>query len=169
MRKYVVAIAIAGAFFIDCVLFSFSSISGFLPDVLMAVIVALAVMAGGPIAGLIGFFVGILEDILFNSGIGLSSMGYLMGAFAGGLFFNKFYSDNAIVPAVTAAAVVFAKEHLMLFMFLIKGNNVSSYIMLFASHILPSMILTGGLCALIHLIFKKILYPPLWHKDIDNR
>jgi hypothetical protein len=46
---------------------------------------------------------------------------------------------------------------------------LSSYFMLLLTHILPSAVLTGGFAALAHVIFKKVLFKSLWHRDIDSR
>ena len=129
MRKYVIAIALAAAFYIDTVLFGVFGSPVFWPNTVLAVIAALA----------------------------------------GGAFYNKFYADNVIVPAGVAAVAYTVKEHILLFTLLISGGNLSSYFMLLLTHILPSAVLTGGFAALAHVIFKKVLFKSLWHRDIDSR
>ena len=169
MRKYVVVIAVAAAFFLDSMVFNGIDIFGFRPDTMMAVIVSLAVLIGAAPAAAIGIGMGILTDILFNAHLGLNSICLLLAALAGGFFYNKYYADNVVIPALTAAFAVFVKEHVMLIASLLMGRNLSGYFMMFISHILPSLLLTGGLCALAHLILKATLFKPLWDKDIDDR
>ena len=77
--------------------------------------------------------------------------------------------DNVIVTAGVAAVAYTVKEHILLFTLLISGGNLSSYFMLLLTHILPSAVLTGGFAALAHVIFKKVLFKSLWHRDIDSR
>ncbi|MCH5278995.1 MAG: rod shape-determining protein MreD [Christensenellaceae bacterium] len=169
MRKYVIAIAFAIAFILDSMVFNSIKIFGISPDTTMAVVVSLAILISAPIPTAIGIGMGIFIDILFNTCLGLNSICMLLGALAGGLFYNKYYADNPIVPAVTAAFAVFVKEHIMLFASLLMGRNLSSYLMLLVSHILPSLLITGGLCALAHLALKATLFKPLWHRDVDDR
>lgn len=169
MRKYVIAIALAVAMYFDSILFNFIPLPGLRADMVMAVIVSLGILTGTAPAAAIGVIAGIFMDILFNRFIGLSAFGYVLGAIAGGIFFNKFYADNLVIPPAAAAVAVFVKEHIMLFVSLAYKHNITNYGLILLTHILPRTLLTAGFCVLIHLIFKKTLYKPLWHKDIDNR
>ena len=164
MRKYVIAIALAAAFYIDTVLFGVFGSPVFWPNTVLAVIAALSV----PFAA-VGIGIGFVIDVVYNKYIGLTSLSLLIAALAGGAFYNKFYADNVIVPAGVAAVAYTVKEHILLFTLLISGGNLSSYFMLLLTHILPSAVLTGGFAALAHVIFKKVLFKSLWHRDIDSR
>ena len=113
--------------------------------------------------------IGFVIDVVYNKYIGLTSLSLLIAALAGGAFYNKFYADNVIVPAGVAAVAYTVKEHILLFTLLISGGNLSSYFMLLLTHILPSAVLTGGFAALAHVVFKKVLFKSLWHRDIDSR
>lgn len=169
MRKYVIVIALVIAMYLNSILFNFIPLPGLRADMIMAVIVSLGILTGTAPAAALGVITGIFMDIMFNRFVGLSSLGYVFGAVAGGVFFNKFYADNFVIPPAAAAVAVFAKEHIMLFVSLAYKHNITNYGLLLLTHILPKALLTAGFCALIHLIFKKTLYRPLWHKDIDNR
>ena len=147
MRKYVIAIALAAAFYIDTVLFGVCGSPVFWPNTVLAVIAALSVMGGAAPFAAVGIGIGFVIDVVYN----------------------KFYADNVIVPAGVAAVAYTVKEHILLFTLLISGGNLSSYFMLLLTHILPSAVLTGGFAALAHVIFKKVLFKSLWHRDIDSR
>ena len=169
MRKYVIIIALVISVYFNSILFNFIPIPGLRADMVMAVIVSLGMLTGTAPAAALGVIAGLFIDILFNRFVGPSALGYILGAAAGGIFFNKFYADNFVIPPAAAAVAVFAKEHLMLFVSLAYKHNMTSYGLILLTHILPKTLLTAGLCALVHLIFKKTLYKPLWHRDIDNR
>ena len=169
MRKYVIIIALAVSVYLDAILFSYIPLPGLRPDMLMAVFVSLGMLIGAAPAAALGVIIGIFMDILFNRFVGLSALGYVLGAAAGGIFFNKFYADNFVIPPATAAVAVFAKEHILLFVSLAYKHNITNYGLILVTHILPRVALSAGFCALVHLIFKKTLYKPLWHRDIDNR
>lgn len=169
MRKYVIAIAFVLAFILDLMVFNSINFFGLSPDMTMAVVVALATIIGAPIPAAVGIGMGILTDILFNINIGLNSVCLLIGALAGGVFYKKYYADNPIVPALTAAAAVFVKEHIMIIASAVMGRNLSSYLLILLSHVLPSMLITAGLCALAHLALRATLIKPLWHKDSEDR
>ena len=167
MRKYVIAIALAAAFYIDTVLFGVCGSPVFWPNTVLAVIAA--VMGGAAPFAAVGIGIGFVIDVVYNKYIGLTSLSLLIAALAGGAFYNKFYADNVIVPAGVAAVAYTVKEHILLFTLLISGGNLSSYFMLLLTHILPSAVLTGGFAALAHVVFKKVLFKSLWHRDIDSR
>ena len=169
MRKYVVVIATVLAFYMDAVLFPLIGSAWFMPEALIALFVSFGVLMGGGNAALLGAGVGLLLDIVCNKYVGISSVVLLGAGLLGGIFYNKFYADNMIIPALTAAALMFVKEHLMLIVVLVSGGRIASYIMTLLTHILPSALLTGGLCAAFHFILRRIIFSPLRRRDIDNR
>ena len=169
MRKYVLVIACLLAFYMDSILFPLIGLRTFGPEAILALIVSLGVLSGAETAVWIGALMGALLDILFNKIFGISSLFYILAALAGGIFHNKFYADNSIIPGVTAAAVMFLKEHIMLIIVLLSGGRVESYVMILLTHILPASLLTGGLCALLYAVLGRVLYRPHARRDIDNR
>ncbi|HRN15116.1 MAG TPA: hypothetical protein PK062_07635, partial [Clostridia bacterium] len=121
MRKYVIAIALAAAFYIDTVLFGAFGSPVFWPNTVLAVIAALSVMGGAAPFAAVGIGIGFVIDVVYNKYIGLTSLSLLIAALAGGAFYNKFYADNVIVPAGVAAVAYTVKEHILLFTLLISG------------------------------------------------
>ena len=99
MRKYVIAIALAAAFYIDTVLFGARGSPVFWPNTVLAVIAALSVMGGAAPFAAVGIGIGFVIDVVYNKYIGSTSLSLLIAALAGGAFYNKFYADNVIVPA----------------------------------------------------------------------
>lgn len=160
MRKLIIAIFCIIAFFLDSVFFSAVGLYNFRPEALIALLVSLGVLMGWAPTMAIGIGLGLLLDILCNKYVGLSALAYVGAAWAGGFFFEKYYADNLIVPSLTAAAVMFLKEHLMLFVVLLTGGRVSNYLMLLVSHMLPASILTGVLCLLFHMILRRTAFVP---------
>ena len=146
MRKYVIAIALAAAFYIDTVLFGVCGSPVFWPNTVLAVIAALSVMGGAAPFAAVGIGIGFIIDVVYNKYIGLTSLSLLIAALAGGAFYNKFYADNVIVPAGVAAVAYTVKEHILLFTLLISGGNLSSYFMLLLTHILPSAVCSSCAC-----------------------
>ena len=72
------------------------------------------------------------------------------------MHYKKFYADNIIIPSVTAAVCALIKEHLMAVTVLLQGGRFS-YLEMFFAYMLPCALLTGGLCALMHLLLKPTL------------
>ena len=167
MRKWLIVLSLLIAFYLDTMFFNFINLYGIRPDVTIAVVVSLGVLAGSGPAAAAGFAVGLLTDILFNKMVGLSAIAYMLSGFAGGLFYRKFFADNIIIPTATCLVCFFVKEHLFLFTSLIAGAK-PPYFMTLIAYILPSLLLTGGVSVLIHLFFKKTLYRRLWRNEAIN-
>ncbi len=151
-----VVISLLVAMFLDSVLFGRLNIMGARPDCMLALTVSLGVLLGQREGMLFGLLGGLLMDVLFGRAIGLSALAYMLCGTAGGAFYKKFYADNIIVPSVTAAICALAKEHLMAVVVRLQGGSFGYFEMLFA-YMLPCALLTGGLCALMHLLLKPTL------------
>ena len=83
MRKYVIAIALAAAFYIDTVLFGVCGSPVFWPNTVLAVIAALSVMGGAAPFAAVGIGIGFIIDVVYNKYIGLTSLSLLLAALAG--------------------------------------------------------------------------------------
>lgn len=168
MRKTVVFLSILIAFMLDTLVFPRLGLRGFTPETLVALFVSLGVLTGISPCSLIAVVVGAIVDILFNGTLGMSSLTLFIAVAAGAVFYNRFYADNVIIPALLAAAVMFVKEHIMLVAALIAGGRVTGYLSILLRHITPASILTGALCALIHYLLKRTLFTAEWRRDIDH-
>ncbi|MBO6061437.1 MAG: rod shape-determining protein MreD [Clostridia bacterium] len=164
MRKWLLAIFLVLCFYIDNVLFGFIGVHWLRPDVMLALVVSLGVLAGPAAAGAAGFVLGLVTDIFFNKIVGLTGLTLMLSGCAAGLFYRKFYADNLIIPTVTAMVCSFIKEHIFLIASAAAGAS-PPYFLTLATHILPCFLLTGGVCALLHLFLKDNLYRPLWRKE----
>lgn len=164
MRKWLFAIMVVLAFYLDNMLFNVLNLYGIRPDVTLALVVSLGVLTGSAPAAVTGLIMGLLADILFNKIVGLSAICYMLAGFAAGLFYRKFFADNIIIPTVTALVSFFIKEHIFLAASFISGGR-PAYFLALATYILPSLLLTGGVCLVMHLFLKKTLFKPLWRNE----
>lgn len=167
MRKLLLALCILAAVLLDYMIFPGLGLSRIAPDALIALLVSLSVLTGLLPAAPIAAALGLLLDIGFNRFIGMSAIPLFVAALAGSAFYGRFYADNIVIPAVTAAAAAFLKELFLFAALLFYGGKTSGYFALFALHMLPASLLTGTLCALIHLLFKKLLLRSSFRLDID--
>lgn len=156
MKHITIFCSLMVSMYMDTIFFGRITILGICPDMTLAVIVSVAVVCGGMTGVVAGGIAGLVMDIVFNKFIGLSAIGYMIAGAVGGLFYRKFYADNFIIPGVTALACSFIKEHIMALSVVIAGGSFQ-YIEMFAGSVLPSVLLTGGLCMLTHVIIKPIL------------
>lgn len=156
MKRFAVILSLVIACYLDSVFFQRFNIYGARPDALFAVVCSLGVLLGSAPAGGVGLAAGLLMDIWFNKIIGLGAACYMAAGIISGFFYRKFYADNFIVPAVTAAVGGFIKEMGMGIVLLILGARYNLALMTL-QYILPCAVMTGGFCILAHLVLKPAL------------
>lgn len=140
--------------YLDSILFCRVNLGGIRPDALMTVIVSAGVLLGSMKGGLLGLGIGLFMDVLFGKFIGISAMGYMVAGMAGGLFYQKFFADNVIVPAAVAAAAALIKEHIMMLAAVMNGASFSYGAML-GGYVLPCMLMTLALEMPVHVLLKR--------------
>ncbi len=156
MRRLALPIALLVGAYLDSILFARLNIDGIRPDALLAVIVSAGVLLGSVKGGLLGLGAGLFMDVLFGPCVGLSAIAYLLAGAAGGLFYQKFYADNVIVPAAVAAASALLKEHIMMLAVRLSGGTFS-YPELLGAYVLPCMLLSVALTMPVHVLLKRAL------------
>ena len=154
MRRIILPAMILIGIYLDSILFSRLNIGGIRPDALMSVVVSAGVLLGSMQGGLIGLGVGLFMDVLFGKFIGLSAMSYMAAGMVGGLFYQKFFADNVIVPAAVAAAGALLMEHIMMLAVLLNGGTFSYGAML-GGYVLPCTVLTLALEMPVHVLLKR--------------
>lgn len=78
--------------------FSFFKLAGIVPNIMLILVVAFALMRGQTEGMLIGFFSGLLIDIMAGDAIGFYALLYLFMGYANGLLARIFYANNILLP-----------------------------------------------------------------------
>jgi len=156
-RTFIVGISILIALYLNSVILSRYNIVGIRPDMILLLVVSLGVLLGGKTAGIIGVCLGLFVDIFFEKYVGLHGAIYLLAGVAGGLFYNKFYADNIIIPAAASGIASLIKENIMAVIVAMAGGEFS-YPGMFAFYILPCALFTAGMSAVVHLVLKRLLF-----------
>lgn len=155
-RKITAAILLLLCICLDSIFFTRVHFMDIRPDAMLAATVSFAVLSGSVSGAVFGLVGGLLLDILVGRYVGLSAALYLLCGLAGGFFYKKFYADNIVVPAVTAAACGLLKDIILSVVALLAGARYA-YTSILVRVVLPSALLTGVLCILIHLVLKPVL------------
>ncbi|NLY48805.1 MAG: rod shape-determining protein MreD [Clostridiales bacterium] len=136
-------------------LYRFFNLAGAMPNLLIILVVSSAYMRGWITGMTLGFFSGLLVDILFGNIIGVYAMimmliGYLTG------FANRIYSkDDFTLPLVFTAVADFLYQFLYyVFEFLLRGKLDFSYY--FRKIILPEIIYTVAASILVYKLLHMI-------------
>ncbi len=155
MRRLYIVIAAAVGLYLDSVLFARVNISGIRPDAIMALTASLGVLLGMKNAGIFGLVVGLMADVLYSPMVGLSAMGYMFAGILGGAFYQKYYADNIIIPALVAAVGALFKECVMAAASSIRGAEFGFFTVL-GTYILPCALMSAALCMLLHAVLRRV-------------
>lgn len=98
-------------------------IMGIVPNFSIIIIVSFALLRGSVEGAIIGFFIGLIQDVFFGRAIGFQA---LMGMFIGylcGFPNKKFYRENYILPFVLVFVSTLVQGFMTyIFTFLIRGR-----------------------------------------------
>ncbi len=86
---------------------------------------------------------------------------------AAGYFFKKFYADNLIVPAAAAAAAGFMKDLILAFL-VFAGGARFGFAGILIRYIVPSALMTGLFCTLVHPVLKPALLTQVKRRQADR-
>lgn len=154
MRRFCLVAAVLVGMYLDSVFFVKINFGGTRPDALLALVAAMSLLLGSKKGAIFGAVVGLIADVLYARMVGLSAIGYMVCGAAGGFFYQKYYADNLVIPALVAAAGALFKEHIMALAAKLSGAEYS-YFNVLGAYILPCMLLTVALCMPIHVIMKR--------------
>jgi rod shape-determining protein MreD len=154
-RAIIYFIEIIICYVLQSSLYQFISLAGAMPNLLIILVVSNAYMRGRMTGTAVGFFSGLLIDIMFGNVIGLYAMimmiiGHLIG------FAHKIYSrDDFTLPLIFIAVANFIYQFFYyVFEFLLRGKLDFSYY--FRIIILPEIIYTVAAGILVYKLLHMI-------------
>jgi len=156
MKRFMMPLAILICIYLDSLFFNMYNIAGIRPDALLALIASLGLLLGSVKGGILGLCLGLFMDLFFNKYLGLTAIAYMLAGAVGGIFFQKFYADNVIIPSAVAGVFALAKEHILAFAMFASGVRFS-YATVLLTYILPCALFSAALCIPLHLWMKKAL------------
>lgn len=153
MRYFITAIIIIINFLFQSTFLHSIEIIDIAPNTAIIIIVSFAFMRGELEGAVIGFCVGILQDIFFGQYIGMNALLGMLTGFFCGKFYVDFFTENFLIPLALTAASTFLYEFIFyVFNVLIFGYTNLFYF--FRSVILPEVAYT----ALVSVFLYKFLY-----------
>lgn len=154
-RAIIYFLEIIICFVLQSSLYQFVSLARAMPNLIIILIVSNAYMRGRMTGMVIGFFSGLLIDILFGNVIGLYAMLLLLIGYVVG-FANKFYSrDDFTLPLIFIGLANFVYQFLYyIFEFLLRGKLDFFYY--FRRLILPEIIYTVAAAILMYKLLHTI-------------
>ena len=106
-RKIVLAITIIACFLLQCTVFKALSIASISPNLLIVVAASFGFMRGKKEGIFVGFFAGLLLDIMFGTVIGFYALIYMYIGYLNGFFKRIFFSGCGIFTCLVTRIHIF--------------------------------------------------------------
>ena len=114
---------------------------GYVPDLLLILVVSMAFMRGRRSGMLFGMICGILADLCYMPFLGFSALLFTLTGYLAGGTFDVFFSENVKLPMVMAAAGEFVYRLTYYLAFSLKHGRQSFFPSLIGT-MLPQAVLT---------------------------
>ncbi len=154
-RILVLAAIIVGCLLLQVNLFDALSIGSISPNLLIVVTASFGFMRGPKEGLLVGFFCGLLIDLLFSDMVGFYALVYMFIGFGNGYFKRIFFPDEAILPiSLIAASDFFCNLVIYFVLFVFRGRFEFGYYLFHT--ILPELVYTFVVAIVLYFVLMKI-------------
>ncbi len=164
-RKAVMVILILTVYLIQSTMIRILPMGGVAPNLLIILTSCFGFMRGKKDGMFVGFFSGIIIDVLFGRLIGFYALIYMIIGYLNGFFASIFYPEDIKLPValITSSELVYCFL-VYVFRFLIQGKVRFGYY--FLHIILPEIVYTIFVTI---IIYKIILNINEWLEDVERR
>ena len=154
-RKIVLVVTIIVCFLLQCTIFKKFAIASISPNLLIVVTASFGFMRGKKEGLFIGFFSGLLMDIMFGSVFGFYALIYMLIGYVNGFFKRIFFPDEVKLPiALIAVSDFFCNLIIYFVLFWFRGRFQFGYYLMHT--ILPELVYTMIVAIVLYFILLKI-------------
>jgi rod shape-determining protein MreD len=124
------ALVVIGLLLLQTTFLPFAALGGYLPDLFILYLVAIALRRGQIEATISGFIIGLLQDIITTQFFGLAALSKTIAGFVAGYFFNENTAEQTLgsYRFVLLVALCSVVHNLLYFMFFFQGISGSIFI-----------------------------------------
>ncbi|MDD5949466.1 MAG: rod shape-determining protein MreD [Lachnospiraceae bacterium] len=121
--------------------FSYFKMAGIIPNIMLILVVSFAIMRGQVEGMLVGFFCGLLIDVMAGDAVGLYALLYLFIGYVNGYFHLLFYANNILLPLgmILGNSVVY---NLIVYVFSFLLRNKTDFGFYFMHVMMPEVVYT---------------------------
>lgn len=160
MKKGMICAAlVALCFLLQSTLFSQFRIGDMIPNLLVIAVSALSFLNGKKTGVIVGFFSGMLVDIMFGQILGFYALLFMYIGYTNGMFKKIIFPEDIKLPLLLIiGSDFFYNLACYFFMFLLRGDFHFPYYLIHI--IIPEMVYTSLIACvlypLIHMIFRRV-------------
>lgn len=149
MTILILAILSLVNFFIQSSVLPYVSISGVVPNTALVLIICIATYKGRYYGGFFGLIIGLLQDVLFSSVIGINAFIYFFLGYFVGTMEHRLIRDSVVVPILfSIIGVIYYNFAYYIFMYFLSRN-------------IPFLSFTREII-LIEMIYTAVLSIPIY-------
>lgn len=164
-RRLTMLVLILLAYLLQSTMIRILPLGGVSPNFLIILTSSIGFMKGKKEGMYVGFFSGLILDVLFGGLIGFYALVYMIIGYLNGFFASIFYPEDVKLPMVLiTSSELFYCFIIYIFRFLIQGKLRFGYY--FLHIILPEIVYTIFVTI---IIYKVILNINEWLEDIERR
>lgn len=159
MSILILTIVVVVNFLLQSTIFPYIAIFGVVPNTALLIVMSISLLKGKYYGGFTGLIIGLLQDIIFSSVIGINSFIYFFAGYLIGLLENKLSKENMFIPIlISIVGTIYYNFTYYTFMFFLSRNVP---ILSFSKNIMIVEILYNIVLAIpIYKIFSKVFKEP---------
>lgn len=158
-RKVILFLAIVAGFLIQVAVAPHVQLFGVKPDILLVLAIVVAIQDGPTAGATVGFFGGLLQDMISPTLFGVSALVKTIAAYMAGLFKDMTITYSVMLPLVITFIMTFFEQALLILSIAILGQEG-----------FPSFsILSIFLEAIYNVLIVLLLYPLMKRLQFENK
>lgn len=159
MRILIVSLLVLANVILESTIFRYLRIWGVMPDFIIILLVAYAIMRGSSYGTFIGLGSGLLLDMLYGRAIGINALSYMITGYVIGQAHDNVFKDSFIPAVIFNIAAVFLQQNLYFLAAYFSnnfGSNGVSYVYLLVKTIIPMCLYNGIIGGIIYRYLYKL-------------
>lgn len=146
-------------FFLQSTIIPYMSILGVVPNTALLIVISISLLKGKYYGGFTGLFIGILQDIVFSSVVGINAFIYFFAGYLIGLVENKLSRDNLFIPLIfSIIGTIYYNFSYYIFMFFL---SLDIPFLLFTKNIMIIEIIYNAVLSIpVYILFSKFFVEP---------
>lgn len=158
MKTLTISLIIIGNFILQSTLLQFTKIYNVLPNTSLVLAICFAINSDKKKGSLIGFIIGILQDIVFGKMIGLNALIYMLISYIITLTNKNIFKENYIIPFLFTALGTVVYYIFSIFFMYFLGYSIDFFSII--RNMLSVEILYNAIISIVIYVYVYKIYKP---------
>lgn len=127
MRLIIISLIIILNLILQSTVFQWFEIYGVVPNTALILVISFSIYLGKNKGATLGFFVGLLQDIILGRIIGLNAFMFMIIGYVVGLMDQKIFKENLLIPFILTAVGTLFYETINLLLIFLLGYKIELF------------------------------------------